>query len=79
MTIPAVTDTTIPPGVLTELTRLRAEFPGHWIGTEIIPGRGGRYVARARQHDVHPHTVITADLPELRAALEAGRPHPAQP
>jgi hypothetical protein len=79
MTIPARTDTSTRPGVLAELTRLGAEFPGHWIGTETIPGRGVRYLAHARQHDARPHTVIAADLSELRAALEAGRPQPAQP
>jgi hypothetical protein len=79
MTIPAPTDITTRPEALAELTRLRAGFPGHWIGTETIPGRGVRYLARARQHDIQPHTVITPDLAELRAALEAGRARPAQP
>ena len=79
MTIPAPTDTTTRSEALAELTRLRAEFPGHWIGTETIPGRGVRYLARARQHDAQPHTVITPDLSELRAALEAGQPQPTQP
>jgi hypothetical protein len=79
MTIPTSTDTTARPEVLAELTRLRAEFPGHWIGTETIPGRGIRYLARARQHDIQPHTVITPDLSELRAALEAGQPQPIEP
>lgn len=74
MTIPTPTDTTTQPEALAELTRLRAEFPGHWIGTETIPGRGVRYLARARQHDAQPHTVITPDLSELRAALAAGQP-----
>ena len=78
MTIPASTDTARSE-VLAELTRLRAEFPGHWIGTETIPGRGVRYLARARQHDAQPHTVITPDLSELRAALEAGQAQPTQP
>ena len=74
MTIPAPTDTTTSPEALAELARLRAEFPTHLIGTETIPGRGVRYVARARQHEANPHTVLTADLPELRAALKAGQP-----
>lgn len=56
-----------------ELTNLRAEYPGHWIGRETIVGRGVRYLARACQQDAHPHTVLTPDLSELRAALEAGR------
>jgi len=79
MTIPAPTDTTTRPEVLAELTRLRAEFPGHWIGTETVPGRGVRYLAHARQHDAQPHTVITPDLSELCAALEAGQAQPTQP
>jgi hypothetical protein len=79
MTVPAPTDTTTQPEAVAELARLRAEFPTHLIGTETIPGRGVRYLARARQHDAHPHTVLTPDLRELRAALEAGQSHPAQP
>lgn len=73
MTIPAPADTMIRPEALAELARLRTEFPTHLIGTETIPGRGVRYLARARQLDAHPHTVITSDLSELRAALEAKR------
>jgi hypothetical protein len=79
MTIPASTDTTGRPEALAELTRLRTECPGHLIGTESIVGRGVRYLARARQQDAHPQTVLTPDLPELRAALEAGQPQPTQP
>jgi hypothetical protein len=79
VTIPAPTDIFTQREALAELAHLRAEFPGHLIGTETIVGRGVRYLARARQHDAHPHTVLTPDLGELRAALEAGQPHPAQP
>jgi hypothetical protein len=79
MTIPPPTDITTRREALAELAHLRAEFPGHLIGTETIAGRGVRYLARARQHAAHPHTVLTADLGELRAALEAGRPQPNQP
>jgi hypothetical protein len=56
-----------------EVILLRAEFPGHRIGTETIVDRI-RYVARSQRNGAHPHTVITGDLGELRAALEAGRP-----
>jgi hypothetical protein len=63
----------------TEVTYLRAEFPRHWIGTETIVGRGVRYVARACRSDAHPHTVLTSDLGELRAALEGGRPSGPKP
>jgi len=34
-------------------------------------GTGIRYIARSRHLDARPHTVITAGLPELRAALAA--------
>lgn len=56
-----------------ELTSLQAEYPGHWIGRETVVGRGVRYLARACQQDAHPHTVLTDDLSELKAALEAGQ------
>jgi hypothetical protein len=79
MTIPAPADTLVRPEALAELARLRTEFPTHLIGTETVVGRGVRYVARARQHDARPHTVLTPDLPELRAALEAGQSHPTRP
>ena len=79
MTIPVPADTLTRPEALAELARLQAEFPTHLIGTEAMPGRGVRYLAHARQHDAHPHTVLTPDLPELRAALEAGRPQRNQP
>ena len=55
-----------------ELAELRAEFPTHLIGTESITGRV-RYVARRRWEGAQPHTVVTPDLGELRAALEAGQ------
>lgn len=56
-----------------ELACPREEFPGHRISAEAIVDRV-RHVARSRQAGVRPHTVITRDLGELRAALEAGRP-----
>ena len=55
-----------------ELAMLRLEFPSHLIGEESILGRV-RYVARRRREGTNPHTVVTPDLGELRAALEAGR------
>jgi hypothetical protein len=54
-----------------ELAVLQAEFPAYKIWQERMPGRV-RYVARSRLHDVNPHTVITADVAELRDALEPG-------
>jgi hypothetical protein len=56
-----------------EMVRLRAEFPGHRIGTETVMDRV-RYVARSQQDGAHPHTVVTHDFGELRVALEAARP-----
>ena len=55
-----------------ELAMLRTEFPGHLIGEECIMGRI-RYVARRRKEGANPHTVVTPDLGELRAALAAGQ------
>lgn len=60
------------PGADGELALLRLEFPGHLIGEESIMGRI-RYVARRRREGTHPHTIVTPDLGELRAALEAGQ------
>jgi hypothetical protein len=52
-----------------DLAVLQAEFPAFRIWEEQMPGRI-RYVARSRTDDVNPHTVITADLDELRGALQ---------
>jgi hypothetical protein len=46
-----------------EIILLRAEFPGHRIGTETIVDQI-RYVARSHRDGTHPHTVITRDLSE---------------
>src|SRR5215468_10722315 len=54
-----------------DLAVLRAQFPAYKIWQEHTPGRV-RYVARSRHTHVNPHTVITADLAELRDVL-----HPA--
>jgi hypothetical protein len=51
-----------------DLGTLREEFPGFRIWREIIWDRT-RYVARGVSRGVRPHTVVTADLDELRAAL----------
>jgi len=50
------------------LTQLRASFPQFWIWQEITYDRP-RYIARSRHPGVGPHTVITTDPDELRAAL----------
>jgi hypothetical protein len=60
-----------------EMIRLRAEFPGHRIGTETIMDRV-RFVARSQQGGARPHTVVTHDLGELRVALEDARPGPGR-
>jgi len=68
-----------PSTVAADLARLHAEFPGYRIWHEISPGHA-RLVAVRRYHGTSPHTVVTADPGELRAALAASlpplRPHP---
>jgi hypothetical protein len=51
-----------------ELDRLRADFPEFWIWRENT-GSGVRFVARSQRAGLNPHTVVTADPVELRAAL----------
>jgi len=64
------------------MTRLHADFPCFQIWREETCDRA-RYVSRSLHHELNPHTVITDDLWELRAALEPARhaacprPHPA--
>ncbi len=56
------------------LAVLRDDYPGYKIWREITPGRE-RYVARSLRMGLNPHTVVTADLNELRDVLEpAGNP-----
>jgi hypothetical protein len=50
------------------LIQLQASFPRFRIWREITYGRA-RYIARSRDPGVGPHTVITPDPDELRAAL----------
>ena len=52
-----------------DLAVLQAEFPAFRIWQEEFPGRT-RYVARSRLRGVNPHTVITADIGELREVLQ---------
>lgn len=54
-----------------ELACLQAGFPQFSIWREITWGRA-RFVARSLHPGTHPHTVITPDPGELRAALSAG-------
>jgi len=68
---PAARNTTAPQAVdavAAELDRLRAEFPLFWIWRETT-GSGVRYIARSQRAGLNPHTVVTADPAELRAAL----------
>ena len=50
------------------LCALRADFPQFRIWPETTGART-LYVARRLCRDTHPHTLVTADLNELRAAL----------
>ena len=65
-----------------ELASLRAEFPCFRIWREQTCDRA-RYEARSLHPAMNPHTVVTGDISELRAALEPARhaacprPHPA--
>lgn len=52
-----------------DLATVRADYPGYRIWREITPGRD-RYVARSLLPGLNPHTVVTADLSELRSVLE---------
>jgi hypothetical protein len=77
---PAPKNTTAPQAVeaaealAAELDRLRADFPQFWIWRENT-GSGVRFVARSQRAGLNPHTVVTADPAELRAALgDPGRP-----
>jgi hypothetical protein len=55
----------------TTLPAARAEFPQFRIWQETTNNRI-RYIARSLHRGIHPHTVVTADLGELRAELSAG-------
>jgi hypothetical protein len=50
------------------LTAIRRDFPHFRIWREIT-GNRTRYIARRQQPAPGPHTVVTADLGELRSAL----------
>src|SRR5690242_7512925 len=64
-----------PPTVAADLANLHAEFPGYRIWHEIT-GTRARLVAVRRHHGTTPHTVVTGDPAELRAALAASLPPP---
>jgi uncharacterized membrane protein len=52
----------------TTLTALQGEFPAFRITRETTL-QGPRYIVRSLRLSQHPHTLITADPAELRAAL----------
>ena len=52
-----------------ELASLRKDFPRFRIWRETIRDRV-HYVARTKYPGLNPHTVVTDDLAELRAALQ---------
>ena len=52
-----------------ELAVLRDDYPGYEIWREETPGRE-RYIARSLHFGLNPHTVVTADLSELRDVLQ---------
>jgi hypothetical protein len=54
-----------------ELAGLRTGFPQFRIWREISCDRT-RYIARSLQPGTRPHTIVTADPRELRAALDVG-------
>ena len=58
-----------------QLAALADQCPDHLISTESYPGRGRRFLARARPGpSARPWLVLTPDLDELRAALPSRRP-----
>jgi len=59
------------------LAALRADYPGYKIWREITPGRQ-RYIARSLHMGLNPHTVVTADLSELRDVLQPAGPDLAE-
>jgi hypothetical protein len=56
-----------------DLADLQEDFPGYRIFREVT-GERVRLVAVRRQHGISPHTVVTADAAELRAALTGSIP-----
>jgi hypothetical protein len=58
---------------LDPLSALRRDYPDYEFSREPGQLRGpaapDRFTARAARPGLHPHTVITADPDELRAAL----------
>jgi hypothetical protein len=60
------------PATASVLAALQNEFPQFHIWSEnTLTGR--RYIARSRHLNQHPHTLVTPDPGELRAALDTTR------
>ena len=55
-----------------DLAALRRDFPGFRIWREVTGDRT-RLVAIRRHRGTSPHTVVTADLAELRSVLDGHR------
>jgi hypothetical protein len=64
-----MTGTASPAKVQDELAALGADFPAYRIWRENLCGRI-RYNACRTQPGLHPHTLVTGNLAEMRAALE---------
>ena len=60
-----------------ELVGLRADFPAYEIWREVV-GTRVRLVAVTQLRGISPHTVVTDDPAELRAALAGSAPGPGQ-
>ncbi|HCU97298.1 MAG TPA: hypothetical protein DHU96_33165 [Actinobacteria bacterium] len=65
MTAPATQDTA---ATSSDLASLQQEFPAFRIWQEVT-GERARLVAVRRHAGTSPHTVVTADIAELRAVL----------
>ena len=61
-----------------QLADLQHDFPGYRIWQEPIGDRI-RLVAVRRKAGTNPHTLVTTDLAELRAALANSTSAPAVP
>ena len=66
-----------PPARPGELADLQQDFPSYRIWREAL-GDHVRLVAVTRQPGVTPHTVVTADVAELRAALAGSALRPGE-
>ncbi len=61
-----------------ELADLQEDFPGYRIWQEAMGDRI-RLVAVRRRPGTSPHTLVTTDMAELRAALTNSAPTPSAP